>query len=90
VYTVAELLFALLSVLVVETVAALVSVVALGGVVRTTLMVAVELAAIVPRAQLRFNPPLQVPCDGVAETKVREEGSVSATVTPVAEAGPRS
>ena len=54
----------------------------------TRVIVAVPAFAIVPRLQVTVVVPLHVPWDGVAETKVRVEGSVSVTVEVVAEAGP--
>ena len=81
---VAELFDETGSVLVVETVAVFVSAAPFDGVVTAIAIVAVPLGASTPRLQLRFKPPEQLPCEGVAETKVSAVGNVSVNVTPLA------
>src|SRR5712692_5811918 len=60
--------------------------VALG--VATTVAVALEPLAIVPRLQVIGAVPAQAPWLGVAETNVRPPASVSVSVTAVADDGP--
>ena len=50
--------------------------------------VAVPLLATVPRAQVMVVVPLQLPCEGVAETNVTPEGRTSVTETFAALLGP--
>src|SRR5262245_2066795 len=81
--------FAVLSLGVPATVAVLVKVrglvVVLAG-TDTTIVTVAELApaASVPRLQVTVVVPVQLPCDGVAETSVTPAGSGSVTVTFVA------
>ena len=55
---------------------------------QTMLTVAALPLARVPRLQVTVVVPLQVPCVGVAETKVTPAGNGSVTVTFVAGEGP--
>ena len=58
------------------------------GSLTTKVIVAVACAARLPRLQLIVVVPLQVPCEGVAETSVNPTGKGSFTITPVAVPGP--
>lgn len=81
------LLSALVSVVVVETVA--VSETEAPELARATSVTVAEApGAIWPREQATAEVPLQEPCDGAAETKLVFAGSVSATVMPAAQLDP--
>ena len=83
-----EVLFVALVSFELLTVAVFVNVPGAAGAVIVRVIVAVAPFAIVPRPQVTVDVPLQVPCDGVADTKVVPAGMLSVTATLLAAAGP--
>src|SRR5438105_8103607 len=81
-------LFAAVVSLALLTVAVFMNVPGVIGAVIVSVMVAFPPFAIVPRPQVTVDVPLQVPCDGIADTSVVPAGMLSVTATEVADAGP--